>query len=251
MAIYRTVSMTFWTDRKVTDEFTSEDKYFYLYLFTNPHTNLCGCYEISLKQIANEMGYSKDAAENLLKRFEEVHNVLRFSKETKEVLLLNWSKYNWTSSEKFRKPLFKEIQLIKDVSFRNFLQKLYDGEKIVYGIDTTCIDTSVSVSDTVINNINNNINNKKEQKEEVEKNFAIIYNSYPKKVGKSKGYEHYLQWLKGRVISGRKIKLTNKQIWNAISRYKKQCEDNDTELQYYKNFDIFMNKAILDYVEED
>ena len=60
MAIYRTVSMSFWTDNKVTDDFTPEDRYFYLYLFTNPHTNLCGCYEISIKQIANEMGYSKD-----------------------------------------------------------------------------------------------------------------------------------------------------------------------------------------------
>lgn len=94
-------------------------------------------------------------------------------------------------------------------------------------------------------------NERKLQKEEIEKNFKIIYDSYPKKVGKSKAYEYYLQWLKGRVISGRKIKLTNKQIWSAISRYKKQCEANNTELQYYKNFDIFMNKAILDYVEDE
>ena len=86
---------------------------------------------------------------------------------------------------------------------------------------------------------------------ELEKNFNIIYNSYPKMVGKSKGYEYYLQWIKGRVISGRKIKLTNKQIWSAISKYKQQCESNNTELQYYKNFDIFMNKAILDYVVEE
>ena len=46
MAIYRNVSMSFWTDSKVADDFTAEDRYFYLYLFTNPHTNLCGCYEI-------------------------------------------------------------------------------------------------------------------------------------------------------------------------------------------------------------
>ena len=150
VAIYRTVSMTFWTDPKVTDDFTPEDRYFYLYLFTNPHTNLCGCYEISLKQMSTETGYSKDSIENLLKRFDKVHDVIRYSTETKEILLLNWHKYNWTESPKFRKPLEKEIQSVKDDSFREYLQKNFDGKDCRYGIDTNCIDTSVTV--TVSNN---------------------------------------------------------------------------------------------------
>ena len=95
MAIYRNVMMSFWTDRKVADEFTPEDRYFYLYLFTNPHTNLCGCYEISFKQTIAETGYSRDSIENLLKRFETVHNVIRYSAATGELLILNWYKYNW------------------------------------------------------------------------------------------------------------------------------------------------------------
>lgn len=138
--------MSFWTDNKVTDDFTPEDRYFYLYLFTNPHTNLCGCYEVSLKQMSNETGYSKDSIEKLLDRFEKVHKVLRFSKDTKEILLLNWNKYNWTSSEKFRKPLAKEIESIKNLEFREFLDDIF---KNGYGIDTSCTDTSVT--DTVTN----------------------------------------------------------------------------------------------------
>ena len=43
MAVFRTISNSFWTDSKVDDTFTPEDKYFYLYLLTNPHTNICGC----------------------------------------------------------------------------------------------------------------------------------------------------------------------------------------------------------------
>lgn len=152
MAIYRTVSMSFWTDNKVSDDFTPEDRYFYLYLFTNPHTNLCGCYEVSIKQMANETGYNKDSIENLIDRFEKVHKVLRFSKETKEILLLNWSKYNWTSSEKFRKPLAKEIESVKNLDFRAFLVDIFENG---YGIDTTCIDTSVTVTDTITNTVSN------------------------------------------------------------------------------------------------
>ena len=151
MALYRNVSMLFWTDNKVTDDFTPEDRYFYLYLFTNPHTKLCGCYEVSLKQMSNETGYSKDSIQNLIDRFEKVHNVLRFSKETKEILLLNWSKYNWTSSEKFRKPLLKEIESIKNPDFKHFLLDVFNENDTVsipytYGSDTTVTDT---VTDTV------------------------------------------------------------------------------------------------------
>ena len=66
MAVYRNIQMTFWTDVELVDGFTPEDKYFYLYLLTNPHTNLCGCYEISMKQISDEMGYTKETIEKLI-----------------------------------------------------------------------------------------------------------------------------------------------------------------------------------------
>jgi hypothetical protein len=155
MAIYRSVQMTFWTDTKIEDDFTPEDKYFYLYLFTNPHTNLAGCYEISLKLMAYETGYSKDTIERLLERFKDVHEVIDYCSETKEVLLLNWYKYNWTKSEKFRKPLKKEIEDIKNNSFREYLTKLFNGEDVRYRIDTKCIDTTVTVTvtDTVTDTV--------------------------------------------------------------------------------------------------
>ena len=40
-AVYRYVYSTFWEDPFV-QGITPEDKYFYLYLITNPHTNQCG-----------------------------------------------------------------------------------------------------------------------------------------------------------------------------------------------------------------
>ena len=89
-----------------------------------------------------------------------------------------------------------------------------------------------------------------EENEELVKNFEIIYNSYPKKVGKTAGFELYKQWLNGRDILGKRIKLTNRQMWYAIAKYKKQIEDNETEKQYIKQFDTFM-RNILDYVEDE
>jgi hypothetical protein len=146
MAKYRAISLNFWTDAKIADDFTPEDRYFYLYLFTNPHTNLCGCYEISIKQMVNETGYSKDTIERLLERFRTIHKVTDYSSKSKEILLINWHKYNWTSSEKFRKPLAEEIKCIKNEFFKDYLTKIFNGEDEGYGIDTPCIDTTVSVS---------------------------------------------------------------------------------------------------------
>lgn len=155
MALYRSVLMGFWTDTKVVDEFTPEDRYFYLYLFTNPHTNLCGCYEISIKQVANEIGYSADTAESLLIRFEKVHNVIRYSMETKEVLLLNWHKYNWTASDKFRVAVSAEIERVKDGSFKAYLVDVLDGADTVsipypYGMDTS--NANANTNTVTVNN---------------------------------------------------------------------------------------------------
>ena len=141
MAIYRNIQMTFWTDSKVVDDFTPEDRYFYLYLMTNPHTNLAGCYELSIKQASDETGYSKDVVMNLLHRFEETHNVIRYSKDTKEVLLINWWKFNWTKSPKLQKSLNHDISRIKDAEFKRFVKALSDGDDTVsipygYGMDT-------------------------------------------------------------------------------------------------------------------
>ena len=153
MAVYRNIQTSFWIDPKVTDDFTPEDKYFYLYLFTNPHTNLCGCYEISKKQFAWETGYSKETIDGLMKRFEQVHKVIIYNEETKEILLVNWHKYNWTSSDKFRKSLIKEIEKIKSDDFKRYLTDIYEGKDTVcipyaYGMHTT-VTVSVTDTDTV------------------------------------------------------------------------------------------------------
>lgn len=150
MAIYRQVRQSFWTDTKVVDDFTPEDRYFYLYLMTNPHTNLCGCYELSFKSAADETGYSRETVERLICRLTDVHNVIRYSKETKELLIVKWGEYNWTSSPKFCKPLKEEIESVKNAEFKAFLSEMYNRIDTVsipyeYGSDTT---VSVSVSDT-------------------------------------------------------------------------------------------------------
>ena len=123
MSVYRSVHLSFWTDNKVEDDFTPDDKYFYIYLLTNPQTNICGCYEISYSQMTRNTGYNKDTIIRLLERFENVHKIIKFDKNTKEILILNWYKYNWSKSEK---TLTGVENVAKHIILRNgFLQIPY------------------------------------------------------------------------------------------------------------------------------
>lgn len=158
MAIYRNVQLSFWTDRKVEEDFTPEDKYFYLYLFTNPHTNLCGCYELGIRQAVRETGYNEDTVLRLIDRFENVHGVISYDKKTKEILILNWHRYNWTKSGEFMKGLDKHINKVKSDEFRSYLLDIANGIERVYRrsidrVQTTCLQTSVTDTVTENNNI--------------------------------------------------------------------------------------------------
>lgn len=128
------------------DDFTPEDKYFYLYLLTNPHTNICGCYEISMKQMVRETGYNEDTVKRLLHRMEYTHGVIQYDPETKEVFVPKWGKYNWFNSKDTMTGVAKAVSCIKSEQFK---QTITQGPlQGVYTPPSGCGGTSVSVTVT-------------------------------------------------------------------------------------------------------
>ena len=160
MAVYRSVHLSFWTDNKVEDDFTPEDKYFYIYLLTNPQTNICGCYEISYSQMTRNTGYNKDTIIRLLERFENVHKIIKFDKNTKEILILNWYKYNWSKSEKTLTGVENVAKHIKSEVFKKYVLDVVNCMRNDTPIIGHICPIQASVSDTDINNIY--INNKRD-----------------------------------------------------------------------------------------
>ncbi len=153
MAEWRKIQTKFWQDSEILD-LTPEDKLFYLYLLTNPHTTACGCYELSPKIAATELGYSIDIINQLLQEFAE-RGKIRYDTKTKEVLIVNWLKYNSVSSPTVKKLLKKELASIKSPEFLECLAKNLDEKAdtgrpeyssdsvpIVYGGD---VDVDVDV----------------------------------------------------------------------------------------------------------
>lgn len=234
MATYRNIQMSFWTDSKVTDDFTPEDRYFYLYLMTNPHTNLAGCYELSLKIASNETGYTKEVIENLIDRFTTVHNLIRYSRNTKEVLILNWSKFNWTSSEATMKGVRKSVSEVKDLEFKGFLESLLNKEEGVSIPPMDGMGETVTFTDTFTDKKGKGGVGGKPKSSELKSEFESLWKLYPKKQGKDKAYGYYEKV--------RKNGTAYEEVERGINSYVAYINANEIDMQYVKQGSTFFSQ---------
>lgn len=136
MALYRNISTTFWSDTKVYEDLNISERYLFLYLLTNTQTNLCGCYEIGMRRAVGDTGLDTKEIETIMGSLQNQHHMIRYDADNREVLILNWHKYNWTVSEKFLKAVAGELAHIKTPEFREYLVNLLSER---YGIDTVSI----------------------------------------------------------------------------------------------------------------
>lgn len=158
MGIKRIVDTSFWTDGKV-DDFSPEDKYFMLYLLTNPFTKQLGIYEISIKQAAFQMGYSVDAFNVLLDRFENKYKIIRFSRETNEIAIINFLRH---SVMKGGKPvedcIKKEMTLVKNKELIDFVFSRLHGREGLNETVKKIVDSYIDENDIQNDNDNDNDN---------------------------------------------------------------------------------------------
>ena len=70
----RSVNTRFWEDSFI-EGLSPNEKLIFIYLLTNPLTNLIGIYEITVKRISYDTGLSKETILKALKRFESVSKV--------------------------------------------------------------------------------------------------------------------------------------------------------------------------------
>lgn len=148
----RYMQTDFWTDSKVHNESSPEDRYFMIYLLTNPKTNQLGCYELTIEQMAFDLGYKEPEVDKILNRLIKNLGFADYDYDTKEILIKNWYRYNWTKSPKVQQYVLKELEKVKSEKFRKYLDTVCIP--YVYPIDTLCIGYRYNY-----NNKNNNIYN--------------------------------------------------------------------------------------------
>ncbi|WP_223820954.1 DnaD domain protein [Bacillus sp. S3] len=131
MAKYRMVRTDFWKNPVILEEMTPEDKYFYVYLLTNPQTTQIGIYKITKKQMAFDLGYSIESVHSLMERFSLHHKLIRYNPETRELAIKNWGKENL---QKGGKPvmdcIFSELKEVEDHSLIQYVSESIVKEEI-------------------------------------------------------------------------------------------------------------------------
>ena len=107
------INTGFWTSPQVVDNFTPEERYVYLYCLTNPRTNLCGCYEVSIKTIAFETGMERYEVRDILDRLQHRHGVICYDADTRELFIINWLRNHWNSSPRWQKNALRSLRKVK------------------------------------------------------------------------------------------------------------------------------------------
>lgn len=186
----RMIDTDLWNNEDIIEYFTAEDKYFWLYLLTNPHNNICGVMKASPVLIARDMGYSKECIQNLLYRFENVHRAIIVDKETHELLILNWGKFNWNKSPDILKTVEKTMNSINSYYLKEILSekinevwgKIEEKQHGVNRVSTGCGQDTITITNTISNIFNywngKNIINHRELTEDISKSIEKALKLY-------------------------------------------------------------------------
>lgn len=131
MSTFRKIYTKFWKDGKVIEELTPEDKFFFVYLLTNPATTQIGIYQITKKQMSFELGYSIETINSLMDRFENHHKLIKYNLSTREIAIKHWGRYNL---DRGGKPMIdcikKELELVSDISLIEYVSENIKREDI-------------------------------------------------------------------------------------------------------------------------
>ena len=149
----RLIDTELWNNEQIVEEFTCDDKYFWLYLLTSPHGSICGVMRYSPAIIGRDMGLHKDTIENLVYRFENNYKLIVVDKETKELLILNWYKWNWSTSGKLLQSVLNSKETIKSAFIQELVQERIDF--ITGKTDRVSIPYAYPTISNTITNTNN------------------------------------------------------------------------------------------------
>lgn len=152
--------------------------------------------------------------------------------DTGVVVIRHWKIHNYIQKDRYKETIYldekKQLNQEKNGSYTKCIQDGYTGK----------VRLEEGKEDIPSSN-----------DEEMKKHFELIWEIYPNKKGRAKAEGYFFGWLKGRNINKSIKRLTDEQMYYAVRKYAKECEDNKIEQQYIKHGDTFFNSYILDYVE--
>lgn len=256
----RIISTGFWEDEKVIDHFSPEDKYFMLYLLTNPKTTTIGIYKLPKKIAAFELGYTRDTVSVLLDRFQNKYNMIVYLEEEQEIAVLNSLKYTISKGGKpIEDMVNRELKAVKNTQS---LQSVYDhlsiwwdySDRVIDGVIKEMFEDELSkrkeakeknasasasanaYTDSVDDSYHDPLEQHSDKPNEsvLSERFDTLWKQYPNKKAKAKAFTAYKKAIKEGT--------TDDEILKGIENYKQEIELKRTDKQYIAYASTWFNQ---------
>ena len=164
------------------------------------------------------------------------------------MVITHWKQNNYIQADRYKRTLYQEQ--LSQLTVNNGVYELDTGR--IHDVSKMEAQVSIELDNNILCSPGAEPDKTGDNDSDLERlktDFEKIYAIYPKKRGKAKAFEYYCAYVKkGRCINKVRYRLTNKQVYLAVRAYTREREEEGTELDYYKNFDTFMSKAIIDYL---
>lgn len=207
MSKERYLNTKFWDDNYIVNLDPTE-KLLFIYLLTNPLTNIIGIYEIAIRRIAFDTGIDQDMVLKILDRFER-DNKIKYSQGY--IVIRNFIKHqkNNPSINKGIETSLQEVpnELLEWITLQPERFNISKGNR-------QAVTGSTQTATNINLNLNRNINIKKERKEKEKKEKFPPSNSKTRKKIKSKTIDEIILYLNQK--AEKQYKLTTPKTRNLI-----------------------------------
>lgn len=187
----RSINTIIWEDNKF-ETFSPDEKWFWTTILINPRSNNLGAYKLTIRVLQNLLGYDKTTIENLIYRFKNTYEMIDYDFSTQEILILNWSKYNWTKSPKFKTNLVKLIEKIESKVLLEQIEMIFNEfyTEIVEPKQEKLVEVPFGVS--------------------VNELFNRFWSAYPKKQAKGNAEKWFKKHKPSEELVDKMIRVVNK-----------------------------------------
>lgn len=185
MSTQRYIDTSFWDDAWV-QELDPSEKLLYIYLLTNPLTNIAGVMELTVKRMCFDTGFNSDTVGHILSKFERANKVYKYENY---IIIRNFPKHQQLENEKIVKGIATILSKLPNDVLAYLEQIGYEFD-IKGTFDTLCIPYTYPTNYLNLKefNTNSNLNIKADKpakqkklplsEREPENDYEVIEKSY-------------------------------------------------------------------------
>ena len=136
MSTQRYIDTSFWDDTWI-QELDPSEKLLYIYLLTNPLTNIAGILELTTKRICFDTGFNSDTVGHILKKFEDAKKVYRYENF---IIIRNFPKHQHLENDKILKGVVsilsklpqEFLNYLEEIDYQLDIKKAFESQAIPY-----------------------------------------------------------------------------------------------------------------------